>query len=203
MKRILDLLPQERKEYYLYLVRECLSSLARAEDYYSMHMYPSSDRMLFYSAELFWKALIVLSKQVFDWGHEPETSQEFGKISEDILPSTERARLYKIVAELPEMRRNLAIYGYVERGRRVDVAPSRIISAHDVDQGFARVRSLVETLRHVHFFQTSSPPIRVGVLSGYVNSPTTETRCESHPYSGFGTTFRWMHDLAASFLEPR
>jgi hypothetical protein len=55
-------------------------------------MYPSADRMLFHSAELFWKSLIVLSDQVFDFEHQPRL-KEFAKISEDVLPSAKKAEL--------------------------------------------------------------------------------------------------------------
>jgi hypothetical protein len=200
VKRVLSSIAQERREYFLYLVRESLSSLSRAEDYYSMHMYPSADRMLFHSAELFWKSLIVLSDQVFDFEHEPPL-KEFAKISEDVLSSAKKAELYKITSELSEARRNLAIYGYVERGRKVSIAPSRLISSRDVDQDLERVRTLAEALRRVHLFQVSSNPIKVGVLSGYVSNPVREVRCQSYMYSQFGTVSRWTEDLKKSYGE--
>lgn len=192
MKRIIGRLSKERSEYYLYLVRECMSSLSRAEDYYSMHMFPSSDRMLFHSAELFWKSLIILSDHVFDWKHEPP-SDEFSKISTDILSDREKAELYKLVAQLPEARRQFAIYGYVEKGRKTAVAPN--ITQQDVDQDLRIVVRLVETLRRIHLFQVSEPPVRVGILSGYVDNLTKETPCSSYPYSGFKKASEWVDDL--------
>lgn len=159
-----------------------------------MHMYPSADRMLFHSAELFWKSLIVLSDKIFDWTHEPDSS-EFSKISDDILSSSERARLFGLIAGLPEMRRNLATYGYTEKGRKTAINPNKILQPHDVFQDLKTVTDLVETLKRIHLFQMSEIPIKVGVLSGYVNDPKKETPCESYPHSGFRKASQWVDQL--------
>jgi hypothetical protein len=200
MKRVLGTLQQSLKEYYLYLVRECLSSLSRAEDYYSMHMYSSCDRMLFQAAEFFWKSLVVLSGSIFDRQHETPM-KEFSKISDDILKAEDKAQLFKILSELPNSRRELAIYGYTERGKLL-VTPDKILQPDDVAQDLDRVRRLVEALRRIHLCQMSDPPIRIGVLSGYVNEPAKEKPCQAYPYSTFRSASQWIDDLKMSYKNP-
>ena len=200
MKRVLGSLEKSLKEYYLYLVRECLSSLSRAEDYYSMHMYSSCDRMLFQSAEFFWKSLVVLSGRMFDFEHQTPKN-EFSKISHDILKPEDKAQLFKILSELPDSRRELAIYGYTEKNKAL-VTPDKILQPGDVMQDLDRVRRLVEALRQIHLTQMSEPPIRIGVLSGFVNEPAKEKSCQGYPYSTFRSASQWVDDLKKSYINP-
>jgi hypothetical protein len=200
MKRVLGSLGKSLKEYYLYLVRECLSSLSRAEDYYSMHMYSSCDRMLFQSAEFFWKSLVVLSGQRFEHQHQAGKN-ELSKISDDILMAEDRAQLYKILSELPDSRRELATYGYIEKNKAL-VAPDKILQPEDVTQDLDRVRRLIEALRRIHLTQMSEPPIRIGVLSGFVSEPGKEKPCRAYPNSTLRNASQWVDDLEKSNVDP-
>lgn len=195
MKRLLKKLDKDKQDYYNFLAHECFAGLSDAEDDLIACRFASSTARLFYSAEFFWKALITLSGRYFEKEHEI-TQDYMSRVSEDLIFGGERANVYDILIKFPEIRRELAIYGYYEKGKSVS-PPSKVITKETVKEDLEALSCLVNRLRMIHFYQVFDPPVKVAVLSGYVEKKENERPCEGPGYtwSGYRKGNEWVNDL--------
>ena len=111
VKILLNKLSKAQQEYYLFLAKECFSGFSNAEHNFHIYRYASCNAWLFHSSEFFWKALTILSGNYFDPRHKA-SKVDVAKISKDILSDNERIRVYDILSNFPNIRRNLARCGH-------------------------------------------------------------------------------------------
>ena len=121
-KRLIKRLRKDQQEYYLFLVKECFSGFSNAEHNFNVYRYPSCYAWLFHSSEFFWKSLTILSNNYFDPKNEA-SQEDMAKISNELLSEDERIRVYNILSGIPNIRRNLAWYGYCGKGTNVPASP--------------------------------------------------------------------------------
>jgi len=190
-KRLLNNLKKDQQEYYLFLVRECFSGFRNAEYNLNVYSYPSCYAWLFHSLEFFWKSLTILSKSYFDPKHD-ESEADMAKISSDLLSDDERIKVYNILNAFPKIKRDLIRYGYYEKGTNLTTS---LEAAFNLDQentelDLRKVSWLINKLREIHYYQIFDPPIKIGILSGYVRA-RKEKPCSYYPHSNY----QWMLDL--------
>jgi hypothetical protein len=166
VKKLLNKLRKDQQEYYIFLAKECFSGFSNAENNFNIYRYPECYTGLFQSAEFFWKALTILSDNYFDLKHEASQA-DMTKISKDLLSNDERTTAYTILSKFPDIRRNLTRYGYYEKGT-VTASPNEVFNREDTETSLHEVRWLVNKLREIHYYQIFEPPIRIGILSGYI-----------------------------------
>jgi hypothetical protein len=181
-----------QQDYYIFLAKECFAGFSNAEDDFNVYRYASCNAWLFHSSEFFWKALTVLSDNYFNRTHE--TSQaDMKKISSEILSDDDKIRLYNILSKFPNIRRDLARYGYYEK-EGVTKSPSEIFNKDDTKTSLDEVGLLINKLREIHYYQIFEPPIKIGILSGYL-SARNEKPCSYYSHSGYRKAVQWMLDL--------
>jgi HEPN domain-containing protein len=115
VKKLLNSLSKDQQSYYTFLAKECLSGFSNAENNFNIYRYASCYAWLFHSSEFFWKALTILSGNYFEPKHEASQA-DMTKISKEILSNDERIRAYDIISKFPNIRRDLARYGYYQKG---------------------------------------------------------------------------------------
>ena len=194
-KRLLNNLKKDQQEYYLFLVRECFSGFRNAEYNLNVYSYPSCYAWLFHSLEFFWKSLTILSKSYFDPKHD-ESEADMAKISSDLLSDDERIKVYNILNAFPKIKRDLVRYGYYEKGTNLTTS---LEAAFNLDQentelDLRKVSWLINKLREIHYYQIFDPPIKIGILSGYVRA-RKEKPCSYYPHSNYRKSVQWMLDL--------
>jgi hypothetical protein len=192
VKKLLNKLRKDQQEYYIFLAKECFSGFSNAENNFNLYRYPACYTGLFRSAEFFWKALTILSGNYFDLKHEASQA-DITKISKDLLSNDERTTAYTILSKFPDIRRNLARYGYYEKGT-VTASANEVFNREDTETSLHEVRWLVNKLREIHYYQIFEPPIRIGILSGYILT-TKEKPCSYYPHSKYRKAVQWMLDL--------
>jgi hypothetical protein len=114
VKSILHNLTKDQQEYYIFLAKECFSGFSNAEDNFNIYRYSSCNAWLFHSSEFFCKALTILSGKLFEPRHEAY-QEDMAKISKDLLSDNDRIMAYQILSKFPDIRRDLARYGYYEK----------------------------------------------------------------------------------------
>lgn len=194
-KRLLKNLRKDQQEYYAFLIRECFSGFRNAEHNLKVYNYFSCYAWLFHSSEFFWKSLIILSNKYFDPKHEA-SEEDMAKISTDLLSNDERIKAYNILSAFPKIKRDLVRYGYYEYGTNITISPE---AAFNIDQkntelDLSKVSWLINKLREIHYYQIFDPPIKIGILSGYVQA-RNEKPCSYYPHSNYRKSVQWMLDL--------
>ena len=53
---------------------------------------------------------------------------------------------------------------------------------------------MINKLREFHYYQIFDPPIKIGILSGYVQA-RKEKPCSYYPHSNYRKSVQWMLDL--------
>jgi hypothetical protein len=114
VKRLLNKLSRDQQDYYTFLAKEYFSGFSNAEYNFNIYRYASCYTWLFHSSEFFCKALTILSGKLFELSHEA-SQEDMTKISKDLLSDDERIRAYVILSKFPDIRRDLARYGYYEK----------------------------------------------------------------------------------------
>lgn len=202
MRRLLKQSDPWRREYYRYLAHQAFLELSSAEDFFGARQFTSSEAALFRSAEFFWKALTILTPgQFFRTVHEADANDVM-KISSDLLSTDEKSFVLKTLTRFPKTRRELAIYGYYEHGVGAK-SPLETFTKADVELDLEEVRGLLDLLKRIHTYQMSEAPIRVGVLSGYVDGPVEENMCSYRPYAGYRSPDGWITDLNAVSISDQ
>jgi hypothetical protein len=196
-KRLLNNLRKDQQEYYTFLARECFSGFRNAEHNLKVYKYFSCYAWLFHSSEFFWKSLTILSNNYFDPKHEASEA-DMAKISADLLSNDESIKAYNILSAFPKIKRDLVRYGYYEKGTNIKISPE---AAFNLDQentevDLRKVNWLINKLREIHYYQIFDPPIKIGILSGYVQA-RNEKPCSYYPHSNYRKSVQWMLDLKA------
>jgi hypothetical protein len=93
----------------------------------------------------------------------------------------------------PNIRRDLARYGYYEK-EGATKSPSEVFNKDDTKTSLDEVGFLINKLREIHYYQIFEPPIKIGILSGYI-SARNEKPCSYYPHSGYRKAVQWMLDL--------
>jgi hypothetical protein len=194
-KRLLKNLKKDQQEYYVFLTRECFSGFRNAEHNLKVYNLFSCYVWLFHSSEFFWKSLTILSNNYFDPKHEA-SEVDMAKISTDLLSNDERIKAYNILSSFPKIKRDLVRYGYYDKETSITISPE---AAFNLDQkntelDLDKVRWLIDKLREIHYFQIFDPPIKIGILSGYVQA-RNEKPCTYYPHSNYRKSVQWMLDL--------
>jgi hypothetical protein len=193
VKKVLRKLGRDQQEYYMFLAKECFSGFSNAEDNFSIYRYASCNTWLFHSSEFFWKALTILSGKRFELKHE--TSQEdMAKLSKDLLSDEERIRAFRIQSRFKDIVRDLSRYAYYEKKANTTKSPAGLFSRKDTQTNLNEVGWLINKLREIHYYQIFEPPIRIGILSGYIES-RKEKPCSYYPHSQYRKAVQWMLDL--------
>ena len=192
VKRLLNRLTKDQQNYYIFLAKECFSGFSNAENNFNIYRYASCYAWLFHSSEFFWKALTVLSGNYFELKHEA-SQVDMTKISKEILSNEERIKAYDIISKFPNIRRDLARYGYYQKGT-VTGSPIDLFNREDTVSSLHEVSWLTNKLREIHYYQIFKPPIRIGVLSGYMLT-RKEKPCSYYPHSKYRNAVQWMQDL--------
>lgn len=193
-KQVLKRLPSQKQAYYQYLAQRCLAEFSRAEDSFEIHNYPLSATALFSSVEFFWKALTILSNQSFEPKHSA-SSKDIQRISSDVIPAQQKLKVTALLSTFPQERRELAIYGYYEKSGKALHPPVNVFARDTVAADLEKVRSLLGMFINIHYYQQFSRPVRVGVLSGYVEGTKDETPCQDYAWSSFRKAEEWQQDL--------
>jgi hypothetical protein len=136
--------------------------------------------------------LTILSGNYFDLKHEASQA-DMTKISKDLLSDGDRIRAYHILSKFPDIRRNLARYGYYEKGI-VTRSPNDVFNRKDTETSLHEVRWLINKLREIHYYQIFELPIRIEILSGYTLT-RKEKPCSYYPHSQYRKAVQWMLDL--------
>jgi hypothetical protein len=194
-KRLLKNLRKDQQEYYVFLTRECFSGFRNAEHNLKVYNFFSCYVWLLHSSEFFWKSLTILSNNYFDPKHEA-SEVDMAKISTDLLSNDERIKAYNILSSFPKIKRDLVRYGYYDKETSITISPE---AAFNLDQkntelDLDKVRWLINKLREIHYFQIFDPPIKIGILSGYVQA-RNEKPCTYYPHSNYRKSVQWMLDL--------
>jgi hypothetical protein len=192
-KRLLSKLKKDQQEYYVFLVKECFSGFSNAEYNFSVYRYSSCYAWLVHSSEFFWKSLTILSGNYFEHKHEASQT-DIAKISKDLLSDYERMKAYTILSQFPNIRRDLARYGYYEKGTHVTASPETAFNRENTETELHNVNWLINKLREIHYHQLFDPPIKIGILSGYVRA-RKEKPCSYYPHSRHRKAVQWMLDL--------
>jgi hypothetical protein len=194
-KRLLNNLRKDQQEYYIFLAKECFSGFRNAEYNLNVYSYPSCYAWLFHSSEFFWKSLTILSNNYFDPKHEASEA-DMAKISNDLLSDDEKIKAYNILSSFPKIKRDLVRYGYHEKGTNVTTSPEAAfnLDRENTEVDLRRVSWLINKLREIHYCQIFDPPIRIGILSGYVRA-RKEKPCSYYPHSNYRKSAQWMLDL--------
>jgi hypothetical protein len=193
VKRLLNKLSKAQQDYYTFLAKECFSGFSNAEDNFNIYRYASSYAWLFHSSEFFWKALTVLSGKYFDLSHEASQA-DMAKISNDLLSDDYKIRAYDILSKFQNNRRDLARYGYYEKGT-VTRSPIEIFNRKDTETSLNEIGWLVDRLREIHYYQIFAAPVHIGVLSGYI-AARNEKPCSYYPHSEYRKKpAQWILDL--------
>lgn len=193
VKKLLNGLSKDQQEYYIFLAKECFSGFSNAEDNFNIYRYASCNAWLFHSSEFFWKALTILSGKHFEPRHEAY-QEDMAKISKDLVSDNDRIRAYQILSKFPDIRRDLARYGYYEKKETITKSPVDLFSREETETSLNEVAWLIYKLREIHYYQIFEPPIRIGILSGYVNS-RKEKPCAYYPHSKYRKAVQWMLDV--------
>jgi hypothetical protein len=193
IRKLLNKLRKDQQEYYTFFVKECFSGFSNAEYNFNIYRYASCYAWLFHSSEFFWKALTILSGKRFEPSHEASQA-DMTKISRDLISDDERIIAYQILSKLPDIRRDLARYGYYEKKETATKSPTKLFSREDTETSLNEVRWLINKLREIHYYQTFEPPIRIGILSGYILT-RKEKPCSYYPHSQYRKAVQWMLDL--------
>jgi virulence-associated protein VapD len=195
-KRLLNNLRKVEQEYYIFLAKECFSGFSNAEYNFDIYRYLSCYAWLFHSSEFFWKSLIILSNSSFDPKHEASET-DMAKISSDLLSENERKKAYNILNSFPSIKQVLVRYGYYEkRDGNVTISSEAALNLdrESAEVDLHRVSWLINKLREIHYYQIFDPPIRIGILSGYVQA-RKEKPCSYYPHSNYRKPVQWMLDL--------
>ena len=194
-KRLLNNLRKDQRENYIFLAKECFSEFRNAEYNFNVHSYTSCYAHLFHSMEFFWKSLIVLSNKYFDLTHEASEA-DLEKISRYLLSNDEIVKVHNILSSFPKIKRDFIRYGYYERATDVPTSPEVgfNLDRENTEADLRKVSWLTTKLREIHYFQIFDPPIKIGVLSGYVQT-RTEKPCSYYPHSNYRKSVHWMLDL--------
>lgn len=188
----LSKLSKPQQDYYIFLAKECFAGFSNAEDNFNIYRFASCNAWLFHSSEFFWKALTVLSGNYFNPTHEA-SQVDMRKISSEILSDDDKVRVYNILSKFPDIRRDLARYGYYEK-EGVTKSPYDVFNKDDTKTSINEVGFLINKLREIHYYQIFEPPIKIGILSGYI-SARNEKPCSYYPHSGYKKAVQWMLDL--------
>jgi hypothetical protein len=192
-KRLLNKLRKDQQEYYIFLAKECFAAFSNAEYNFNVYRYASCYAWLVHSSEFFWKSLTILSGNYFELKHEASQA-DMVKISKDLLSNGERIRAYNILSTFPNIRRDLARYGYYEKGTYVTASPEAAFNRENTEANLQEVSWLIGKLREIHYYQIFDSPIRIGILSGYVRA-RNEKPCSYYPHSKYRKAVQWMLDL--------
>jgi len=191
---ILSKLNKKQQDYYLFLTKECFAGFSNAEDNFNIYHYASCYAWLFHSAEFFWKALTILSGNYFERKHEVSEA-DIQNISNDILSNDDKVKIFSILSKFPDIRRELARYGYYEKGSLTkSPTADEVFNRNDTKTSLNEASFLINKLREIHYYQIFEPPIKIGILSGYV-SARNEKPCSYYPHSGYRKAVQWMLDL--------
>jgi hypothetical protein len=194
-KRLLNNLRKNQREYYIFLAKECFSGFRNAEYNFNIYNYSTCYVCLFHSMEFFWKSLIILSNNYF--GQKYEASKEdIAKISSDLLSEDERRNAYNILSSFSHIRQDFVRYGYYEGVPGVPPSPEAAfhLDRENTEADMHKVSQLISKLREIYYYQIFDPPIKIGVLSGYVRS-RKEKPCSYYPHSNYRKSVHWMLDL--------
>jgi hypothetical protein len=141
----------------------------------------------------FWKSLTILSGNYFQLRHEASQA-DMNKISKALLSNEERIKAYNILSQFPNIKRDLARYGYYEREIHVTASPKAAFNRQNTETDLHKVSWLINKLREIHYYQIFDPPIKIGILSGYVHA-RKEKPCSYYPHSNHKKAIQWMLDL--------
>ncbi len=191
--KILSLLSKDQQEYYIFLAKECFSGFSNAEDNFNIYSYASCYAWLFHSSEFFWKALIILSGKHFEPRHEAY-QDDIAKISKDLLLDKDKIIAYQILSKFSDTRRDLARYGYYEKKETIAKSPVNLFGREETETSLNEVAWLIDKLKEIHYYQIFEPPIRIGILSGYINS-RKEKPCVYYQHSQYRKAVQWMLDI--------
>jgi hypothetical protein len=131
-KRLLSKLTTDRQEYYIFLAKECFAGFSNAEYNFNVYRDASCYAWLVHSSEFFWKSLTILSGNYFELRHEASQA-DMAKISKALLSNDERIKAYDILSQFPEIKRDLASYGYYEKGTHVTASPNAAFNRENTE----------------------------------------------------------------------
>jgi len=83
--------------------------------------------------------------------------------------------------------------GYYEK-EGVTKSPYDVFNKDDTKTSLNEVDFLINKLREIHYYQIFEPPIKIGILSGYI-SARNERPCSYYPHSGYRKAVQCMLDL--------
>jgi hypothetical protein len=117
------------------------------------------------------------------------------KISNDVLSNDDKVKIFSILSKFSDIRRELALYGYYEKGSltKLPIA-NEVFNRNDTKTSLNEVSFLINKLREIHYYQIFEPPIKIGILSGYV-SARNEKPCSYYPHSEYRKAVQLMLDL--------
>ena len=191
---ILSKLNKKQQDYYLFLTKECFAAFSNAEDNFNIYRHASCYAWLFRSSEFFLKALTILSGNYFERTHEA-SEVDMQKISNDVLSNDDKVKIFSILSKFSDIRRELALYGYYEKGSLTkSPIANEVFNRNDTKTSLNEVSFLINKLREIHYYQIFEPPIKIGILSGYV-SARNEKPCSYYPHSEYRKAVQWMLDL--------
>jgi hypothetical protein len=191
--RLLSNLATDQQEYYIFLAKECFAAFSNAEYNFNVYRHASCYAWLMHSSEFFWKSLTILSGNYFQLRHEASQA-DMNKISKALLSNEERIKAYNILSQFPNIKRDLARYGYYERETYVTASPKAAFNRQNTETDLHKVSWLINKLREIHYYQIFDPPIKIGILSGYVHA-RKEKPCSYYPHSNHKKAIQWMLDL--------
>jgi hypothetical protein len=191
--RLLSNLATDQQEYYIFLAKECFAAFSNAEYNFNVYRHASCYAWLMHSSEFFWKSLTILSGNYFQLRHEASQA-DMNKISKALLSNEERIKAYNILSQFPNIKRDLARYGYYEREIHVTASPKAAFNRQNTETDLHKVSWLINKLREIHYYQIFDPPIKIGILSGYVHA-RKEKPCSYYPHSNHKKAIQWMLDL--------
>jgi hypothetical protein len=191
--RLLSNLATDQQEYYIFLAKECFAAFSNAEYNFNVYRHASCYAWLMHSSEFFWKSLTILSGNSFQLRHEASQA-DMNKISKALLSNEERIKAYNILSQFPNIKRDLARYGYYEREIHVTASPKAAFNRQNTETDLHKVSWLINKLREIHYYQIFDPPIKIGILSGYVHA-RKEKPCSYYPHSNHKKAIQWMLDL--------
>lgn len=193
MKNLLKELSEERQQYYNFLAHRCFEAYSDAETKFKIHRYVSSATDIFRTLEYFWKSLTILDGKYFEKNHEAHES--ILKISKNLLSSQEKSNFQNILSKFSETRRLLAIYGSYDKPGKMTIPPFEAFPKTEVENDLKLAGQLVKKLKEIHYYQFFNPPIKIGVLSGYVENTDNEIPCSHYRWSNFKKASGWIGDL--------
>jgi hypothetical protein len=192
-KRLLNKLRKDQQEYYIFLAKECFAAFSNAEYNFNVYRYASCYAWLVHSSEFFWKSLTILSGNYFELKHEASQT-DMAKISNILLSNDELTKAYNILSQFSDIRLDLARYGYYEKGTHITTSLIAAFNRENTESDLHEVSWLINKLREIHYHQIFDPPIRIGILSGYVRA-RKEKPCAYYPHSKYRKAAQWMFDL--------